>query len=888
MVIDFRSLFLFLVAVVRAQDEVIQLKNEPCINWEATAAAYQAAFAQWQEPACYTFTYTFLGFSVGEPAGVTQTVRNGASLQEGDRKQFQTLADVWNLIDEQCIQNCPLNGAHLCDVVYATTNDEDGGLVYPTLVSIDPDSIVIDEELIYRIEDVRVLNCAELDAEDVVEEETVIKPDLCVNYEAVKTNLETALLKWEQVGDCYNYTIERIGRVLEEYRGPFQIVVKDGVADMVSATPQTDMTRTLSDWLTEIQDMCVDQCRVDNSEDPYYECSIEYDMTLGYPSSIAFDPDQFIVDEELYYSITNFSICEEEEVPKAQVCIDYDVVKADFESALEKWNLVDRCYSYIIERQGRISDEFRGPFEVQVRDGVPQVMNMPTSNNGPNMTFTLSDWMAEIDEHCVAGCELPYNADAYYYCSLEYDSTWGYPTSIFFDPNENVADEELYYTLSNLTPCESGVVPETGHHETFNCSDGSDDAYAFEAAYAKLETLLADNPCYDFTYIAIGFLYPPPEPVTVNFRDKSTASERSDDEFASLLDVMTFYEKTCFPCNDTVRPFACSITFDRLGVPTNLWIDYIEMLADEEMGYTMSNVTFVPCSAGPSQQDCDSGWSQAKAKWSSPACYDYSVRRVGEIPLEREGPFTVQVRDNKVTNGSAISVNMTLNDMFALIEEKCITGCPDTEAFQCMNTYDAEFGFPTRININYDELMADEEEIYVISDFSSVACEFENEDGGAATMCQDWEQLRDVIRTMEEKWEDPPCYQYSIKANEEAVITVHVRDSIVVSPESETSEGSVQPGTIDEFIAGIRATCVDGCPSSGLASCAYESAGDGPIGDWVITETKESTTNITLSDYEVVSCDREIVTSVEDTSANAAGSTMTTELIAAFAFLLLQ
>jgi hypothetical protein len=365
-------------------------------------------------------------------------------------------------------------------------------------------------------------------------------------------------------------------------------------------------------------------------------------------------------------------------------------------------------------------------------------------------------------------------------------------------------------------------------------------------------------------------LYPPPQPVTVRFRDKSTTSQGSDDEFASLLDVMSFYRGTCFPCNDTVRPFACSITYDDLGLPGILWIDYVEMLADEEMGYTISNVTFVPCSEDPSQQNCDPGWRDAKEKWSSPACYDYSIQRVGEIPVEQEGPFVVKVRDNKVTDGTAMSVNMSVDDLFALVEEKCIAGCPNTEAYQCANTYDEEFGFPTQISIDYDELMADEEEIYVISDFIAVMCESGNEDDGAVPVCRNWERLRTEIDSIEDNWEDPPCYQYTIKRNNESPITIHVRNSSVASPKPQSSEDdSWIPVTIDMFIVEIRASCIDGCPSMGVANCSYESSGEDFMGSWVIT-TKASTTSFAISDYEVVSCDEKVVTIAEDTPSSAA------------------
>ncbi|GAX19181.1 hypothetical protein FisN_15Lu361 [Fistulifera solaris] len=55
--------------------------------------AYKEAFALWEEPACYSFSYinkeSYNGTTV-------RTVRNGTSFQDGDGNgPFQTLADVW-------------------------------------------------------------------------------------------------------------------------------------------------------------------------------------------------------------------------------------------------------------------------------------------------------------------------------------------------------------------------------------------------------------------------------------------------------------------------------------------------------------------------------------------------------------------------------------------------------------------------------------------------------------------------------------------------------------------------------------------------------------------------------------------------------------------------
>ncbi len=149
------SLFaLFSIAfVAQAEDWV----HEPCVDWESTAAAYNEAFAQWNPPPCYTFSFTFLGLLIEPPN--YRTVVYGKSLPDGDERygDLQTLDDFWNMYEDECIQECPTKGANSCSMDYAMSDD--GIFFHPTFLTMDMDSRFIHDAYTYSIENVRVIDC---------------------------------------------------------------------------------------------------------------------------------------------------------------------------------------------------------------------------------------------------------------------------------------------------------------------------------------------------------------------------------------------------------------------------------------------------------------------------------------------------------------------------------------------------------------------------------------------------------------------------------------------------------------------------------------------------------------------------------------------------------
>ena len=127
---------------------------------------------------------------------------------------------------------------------------------------------------------------------------------------------------------------------------------------------------------------------------------------------------------------------------------------------------------------------------------------------------------------------------------------------------------------------------------------------------------------------------------------------------------------------------------------------------------------------------CDSGtgpsWaaSVAQHRWEErrPATYQYTVFRGCECLSEMIGPVIVFVDGGTVTrryaaNGAVVSSTYaelfpTIDGLFEVIED-----ARRQDAAKIEVDYDATYGFPTRVSIDYHREMADDEITYTASQF---------------------------------------------------------------------------------------------------------------------------------------------------------------------------
>ena len=111
-----------------------------------------------------------------------------------------------------------------------------------------------------------------------------------------------------------------------------------------------------------------------------------------------------------------------------------------------------RNYDFTVQRQCFCPEEWRGPVNVQVRNGV--AVNVTYVDIAANVTEGKFDNANTIDKlftilkDAYAGKgDFQQKADN---VNVTYDSRMGYPVDFFIDVSQMIADEEQGYTVTNL------------------------------------------------------------------------------------------------------------------------------------------------------------------------------------------------------------------------------------------------------------------------------------------------------------------------------------------------------------------------------------------------------------------------------------------------------
>lgn len=124
---------------------------------------------------------------------------------------------------------------------------------------------------------------------------------------------------------------------------------------------------------------------------------------------------------------------------------DNSDLRAEFDANKQKW-LDSRPddYSYTVERSGFLGPEARKPVDITV-NGETVTDSQFTDGSGGSVPdynkLSVSDLFDTVENAINSGA-----AEV----RVEYDAELGYPTSIFIDQSQQIADEEVYLNASNL------------------------------------------------------------------------------------------------------------------------------------------------------------------------------------------------------------------------------------------------------------------------------------------------------------------------------------------------------------------------------------------------------------------------------------------------------
>ncbi len=141
---------------------------------------------------------------------------------------------------------------------------------------------------------------------------------------------------------------------------------------------------------------------------------------------------------QYYFFVFFFLIinCSEGESPE---------IISSYEANKEKWeNASILDYSFVLQISCYCTEEYTSPKTVSVRDGsIVTVNDLAYSEEMHWGIFSINDLFKEIEKASKQNVAV---------LETTFDSFYGFPTKLYIDRDERIADEEMGYTISNFKP----------------------------------------------------------------------------------------------------------------------------------------------------------------------------------------------------------------------------------------------------------------------------------------------------------------------------------------------------------------------------------------------------------------------------------------------------
>jgi hypothetical protein len=456
-----------------------------------------------------------------------------------------------------------------------------------------------------------------------------------------------------------------------EYNG-FGIHVRNKQITDIMDSLFTDQLATEEDGVTVDQLFQVIQTAIEEivpGDSRYGSIDVKYDEFYGFPASILLSSTNL---EPFEAEIANF--------------LPISILRDKYVEALNQWQS-QGVESYRILYRRQFGAQQSTPLEVRVvNDKVIDVAIIATGE----------DFSSEIADECDCTItELFLEIQAAFEDNpvnivILYNSQYGYPESVFIDKDKRIADEEIRFDISSFAPSISRAELDQARTKWESLSILN---YAFGASLEGVEdgadaTVFVEN----------GVL--------------TSVDGFYGQSLELLLDVVVptiddlFYILEGAITGQTNQVLA---SFDKdYGHPTSIFIDVNITSRGDEKSYTISRL--MPYTL--LQRSLDN----AKIKWEELELddYDFVYQNLCYCPLDYNSPKEAEVRDGVVANvtdrESGMQVSQTIQTVDRLLDN--IQGYIDGRAASIEVTYDNTYGYPSRMIIDLEKALADEE-IYI-------------------------------------------------------------------------------------------------------------------------------------------------------------------------------
>lgn len=135
----------------------------------------------------------------------------------------------------------------------------------------------------------------------------------------------------------------------------------------------------------------------------------------------------------LFIFLIIFSSCKKDEFTPSK----------DLEVNFKRWeSLKIKNYQFEYTHNCFCSEEYRGPFKIEVKNGEVFSVNGVLGNGNSWVQLPTIDSLFQYIEKS--------QLSDYETLTVKYDPNYGFPTEFWIDPNKMIADEEFGFSLSNF------------------------------------------------------------------------------------------------------------------------------------------------------------------------------------------------------------------------------------------------------------------------------------------------------------------------------------------------------------------------------------------------------------------------------------------------------